>query len=148
MPSTVLCAQWVLNKYSVMIIMSLLKTFAMCRYAQFYDYKKIVSVIDCVKEKEFYILYQSYKLWAQRNTIGVWLFSFNFIFSWSLHILNQNPLYPFVTRLNYPVAGRAATLLPNISERCALSSEPSPWLVTVLFQGMVLQSTVLWKVLR
>lgn len=26
MPSTVLCAQWVLNKYSVMIIMSLLET--------------------------------------------------------------------------------------------------------------------------
>lgn len=56
------------------------------------------------KEKEFYIQYQSHKLWTQTNTTAGWLFSFNFIFSWPFHILNGDPLDTFVTWLNYPGA--------------------------------------------
>lgn len=38
--------------------------------------------------------------------------------------------------------------MPSVSGRCTLFPESGPWLLTVFFQGIVLWSTVFWKVLR
>lgn len=105
MPSAVFYAQWVLNKYAMMIIMSLLANTAVCRYVCTDPILEEIGQCNwlCQKRKNptSRINHRNYGPRQTQLLCGLFFFQF-FFFSWSLHMWNGDPLDTCVNWSNYP----------------------------------------------